>query len=46
MAAARFNTAEHRIFDQHIICLAGDGCLQEGVSAKRARSPDISDSII
>src|SRR5689334_18648123 len=34
MAAARFNTAEHRIFDQHVICLAGDGCLQEGVSAE------------
>jgi len=34
MAAARFNTAEHRIFDQHIFCLAGDGCLQEGVSAE------------
>ncbi|MFL6590852.1 MAG: transketolase [Chthoniobacterales bacterium] len=34
MAAARFNTAEHQIFDQHIICLAGDGCLQEGVSAE------------
>src|SRR4029434_7703991 len=34
MAAARFNTAEHRIFDQHCICLAGDGCLQEGVAAE------------
>ena len=34
MAAARFNTDEHRIFDQHIFCLAGDGCLQEGVSAE------------
>jgi len=34
MAAARFNTPEHMIFDQHIICLAGDGCLQEGVSAE------------
>ena len=34
MAAARFNTAEHQIFDQHIVCLAGDGCLQEGVSAE------------
>jgi transketolase len=34
MAAARFNTTEHRIFDQHCICLAGDGCLQEGVSAE------------
>src|SRR4029078_3454093 len=34
MAAAHFNTAEHRVFDQHCICLAGDGCLQEGVSAE------------
>src|SRR5216684_409855 len=34
MAAARFNTAEHKIFDQHVICIAGDGCLQEGVSAE------------
>src|SRR6266702_3100022 len=34
MAAARFNTAEHRIFEQHCVCLAGDGCLQEGVSAE------------
>ena len=34
MAAARFNTPERRIFDQHCICLAGDGCLQEGVSAE------------
>src|SRR3984893_4859652 len=34
MAAARFNTGEHRIFDQHCICLAGDGCLQEGVAAE------------
>src|SRR3954453_15068512 len=34
MAAARFNTDEHRVFDQHIFCLAGDGCLQEGVSAE------------
>lgn len=32
MAAARFNTAEHTVFDNHIICLAGDGCLQEGIS--------------
>ena len=31
MAAARFNTAEHTIFDYHVICLAGDGCMQEGV---------------
>jgi transketolase len=32
MAAARFNTAEHTIFNQHIVALAGDGCLQEGVA--------------
>jgi transketolase len=32
MAAARFNTAEHVIFDHHIVCLAGDGCMQEGVA--------------
>ena len=36
MAAARFNTAEHPIFDQHIVALAGDGCLQEGVSYEAA----------
>src|ERR1700731_3014248 len=34
MAAARFNTDEHRIFDQHVICLAGDGCMQEGVASE------------
>src|SRR3954466_4471700 len=34
MCAARFNTTGHRIFDQHVVCLAGDGCLQEGVSAE------------
>ncbi len=32
MAAARFNTAEHTIFDQHVVVLAGDGCLQEGIA--------------
>ena len=31
-AAARFNTAEHTIFDHHVVALAGDGCLQEGVA--------------
>jgi transketolase len=31
-AAARFNTAEHVIFDHHVIALHGDGCLQEGVA--------------
>jgi transketolase len=32
MAAARFNSAEHAIFDYHVVCLAGDGCMQEGVA--------------
>jgi transketolase len=31
MAVARFNTAGHAIFDYHVVCLAGDGCMQEGV---------------
>jgi len=34
MAAARFNTPEHTILDNHVIVLAGDGCLQEGVSGE------------
>src|SRR5213079_2202502 len=34
MAAGRFNTDEHKIFDQHIICLAGDGDMQEGVASE------------
>jgi transketolase len=36
MAAARFNTAEHPIFDYHVVCLAGDGCMQEGVAMEAA----------
>src|SRR5580698_2244399 len=31
MAMARFNTPAHPIFDYHVVCLAGDGCMQEGV---------------
>jgi transketolase len=34
--AARFNTADHSIFDYHIVALAGDGCLQEGVASEAA----------
>jgi transketolase len=36
MAAAVFNTEDHKIFDHHIFALAGDGCFQEGVSAEAA----------
>ncbi len=36
-AAERFNTADQTIFDNHVVVLAGDGCLQEGV-AKEACS--------
>jgi len=36
MAAARYNTDDHKIFDHHIFVLAGDGCFQEGVSAESA----------
>ena len=36
MAAEKFNTNEHTIFDYNVFCLAGDGCLQEGVAAESA----------
>ena len=32
MAAARFNAPGHEIFNHHVICVAGDGCMQEGVA--------------
>lgn len=32
MAEARFNTAAHKIFGHKVVCLAGDGCMQEGVA--------------
>src|SRR5213594_1444204 len=34
MAAARFNTDEHKVFDQHVICLCSDGDMQEGVASE------------
>jgi transketolase len=34
MAAARFNTAKHVIINHKVVCIAGDGCLQEGVAAE------------
>ncbi|MDR0755838.1 MAG: transketolase [Puniceicoccales bacterium] len=30
-AAAYFNSEQHTIFDNAVVCLCGDGCLQEGV---------------
>jgi len=36
MSGALFNTDDHTIFDNHIFCIVGDGCLQEGVSAESA----------
>src|SRR5881227_2759939 len=34
MAAARFNTGEHTIFDHHVFCLCSDGDMQEGVASE------------
>ncbi len=34
MAAATFNTPDFPIFNHKIWCLAGDGCMQEGISAE------------
>lgn len=36
MAAAHYNTPEHKIFDHKVVVLAGDGCLQEGVAFEAA----------
>lgn len=36
MAFEKFNTDEHQILDYHVVVLAGDGCLQEGISAEAA----------
>jgi transketolase len=36
MAAARYNTEDHKIFDHHVFALCGDGCLQEGVTSEAA----------
>lgn len=31
---ARFNTDQHAIFDGKVVCIAGDGCMMEGVSSE------------
>mmetsp|Transcript_35670 Transcript_35670/g.45398 ORF Transcript_35670/g.45398 Transcript_35670/m.45398 type:complete len:721 (+) Transcript_35670:88-2250(+) len=36
MAEAVYNTEKHTLFDNHIIALCGDGCMQEGVVAEAA----------
>ena len=36
MAAAVYNTDDHKIFDHHVYALAGDGCFQEGITAEAA----------
>lgn len=35
-AAARYNTPEFEIFSQNVYCLAGDGCIEEGISREAA----------
>ncbi|MDB6134616.1 MAG: transketolase [Verrucomicrobiales bacterium] len=35
-AAAKYNTKEHTLFNHHVIAIAGDGCLQEGVAREAA----------
>ncbi|MDR2777057.1 MAG: transketolase [Puniceicoccales bacterium] len=32
--AEKFNTIKHKIFNNFVVCLCGDGCLQEGISAE------------
>lgn len=34
IAAAKFNTEKHVIFDHEVVCLCGDGCMQEGVASE------------
>lgn len=36
LAAAKYNTPEHKILNHHVIALCGDGCLQEGVAFEAA----------
>jgi transketolase len=36
MLSARFDSPDARLFDNTVWCLAGDGCMQEGVSSEAA----------
>jgi transketolase len=36
MMAAKYNTGEHAVITHHVWCLAGDGCMQEGVASEAA----------
>jgi transketolase len=42
MAAGKYNTAEHKIFDNKIFCLAGDGCMQATRSPHFMYSPYVT----
>lgn len=35
-AAARFNTPDYEVFNHMVYCLAGDGCIEEGISREAA----------
>ena len=34
LLGAKFNTEKHRLFDNKVYCLAGDGCIMEGISSE------------
>jgi transketolase len=34
MLQTKFNTSKHKIFDSKVFCLAGDGCMMEGVASE------------
>ena len=34
MLAARFNTPTHKVVDHYTYCIAGDGCMMEGISGE------------
>ena len=34
LLAAKFNTEKHALFTSKVVCLAGDGCIMEGISSE------------